>query len=152
MTIGTAPLTPKATWQEIDALVAFLATLGISEVTVTYGWGCKLPADTPTVTLPLVQLAALLQNNIAQGIYTLGENNLYIGARDPVLKITLCHDADLHFDADATLEARLHSDWETRGLRVWPAAKRADRKAQKEKQKSRPETPRRKGRCKIPAA
>lgn len=127
MTIGTAPLTPDVRWQELDALVGFLAALGVTEVAITYGWGCTPFGDERTPTIPLAQLIQLLQNNIAQGIYHLGEDNLFIGASNPAQKITLCHDADIHFDADPNLEARLRGEWEARGHCVWPTTKHNSR-------------------------
>ena len=67
----------------------------------------------------------MLHNNIAQEIYHLGEDNLYIGVSDPALTFTLCHDADIHFEAtDKSLEVRLRNEWEKRGYRVWLKARR----------------------------
>jgi hypothetical protein len=121
MTIGTASLTPEATWSEIDALILFLGSLGVKEVGVTYGWGCNAEEIEQPVSVPLAGLLALLAKNIAQGVYHLGDDNLYIGSDNPVLKITLCQDADIHFEAEEThLEVRVRQEWEGRGHRVWP--------------------------------
>ena len=125
MTIGTAPLTVEATWHELRALAEFLAMLGIEHVTINYGWGCQPVGGDQSVTTPLAQLLEVLQNNIAQGIYHLGDDNLYISTSNPTLKITLCHDADIHFDANPALEARLRAEWQGRGHRVWPSIKRS---------------------------
>lgn len=124
MTIGTEPLTPEATWRELDMLIGFMQSLGIEQVAVTYGWGCRAEGIEQPVAVPLDELVSLLQKSIAQGIYHLGEDNLDIEASDPSLQITLCHEADIHFKAaDQTLEARLRSEWQDRGVRVWPASK-----------------------------
>ena len=124
MTIGTMPLTATATWHEINTLISFMMSLSIVKVTVTYGWGCQASDIEQPVVVPLDALVELLHNNIAQAIYHLGEDNLYIEtfeAADPALKITLCHDADIHVEArDAALEAQLRAAWEGRGIRVWP--------------------------------
>jgi hypothetical protein len=121
MTIGTAPLTTEATWREIDAMIAFLNTLGVSSVEITYGWGCKAAGIEQPVLVPLGELLTFLQIDIAKDIYHLGEDNLYIGVTNPALTFTLCHDADIHFDATASeLETRLRAEWEARGVRVWP--------------------------------
>lgn len=121
MTIGTAPLTTEATWREINAIIQFLNTLGVSSVEVTYGWGCKAAGIEQPVIVPLSELLTFLHIDITKDIYHLGEDNLYIGASNPALTITLCHDADIHFDApDSTMEGRLRREWENRGLRVWP--------------------------------
>jgi hypothetical protein len=128
MTIGTAPLTTEATWREIDAIINFLAALGIEQVAITYGWGCKADGVNQPVIVPLTRLTELLHNNIAQGIYHLGEDNLYIGADQPTLTFTLCHDADIHFEAaDKSLETRLREEWQTRGHLVWQAKSRTNR-------------------------
>lgn len=125
MTIGTAPLTPEATWREIDALVTFLTSLGVTQVTITYGWGCHAEGMEQSTIVPLSELVVFLQQTIAQGIYHLGEDNLYISADDPTLTITLCHDQDIHFEAASkSLEARLRGEWESRGHRVWPKARK----------------------------
>ena len=120
MTIGTAPLTPEATWQEIHALVIFLAEQGIDQVAITYGWGCTAGDVQQPIVVPLAALVGFLHKSIAQGIYHLGEDNLYIESGDPYIKITLCHEADIHFEAANTvLEARQRAAWESRGLRAW---------------------------------
>lgn len=121
MTIGAAPLTAEATWREIDAMIAFLNSVGVSSVEITYGWGCKAAGIEQPVIVPLGELLTFLHIDIAKDIYHLGEDNLYIGASSPALTFTLCHDADIHFDApDSTMESRLRGEWEGRGLRVWP--------------------------------
>jgi hypothetical protein len=120
MTIGTEPLTLEATWREIEALVNFLSSLGVEQVEVTYGWGCKADGIEQPVRVPLAELVIFLHKNIAQEIYHLGEDNLYIVSDNPTLKLTLCHDADIHFEAnDKAIVARLRDEWEARGLRVW---------------------------------
>ena len=124
MTIGTEPLTAEATWVEIKSLVNFLASLGVDHVAITYGWGCHAAGIEQPVSVPLPEVVGFLQKNIAQAIYHLGEDNLYIGAGNPALKIALCHDADIHFEADDKgLEARMRDEWQARGLRVWPVQK-----------------------------
>ena len=100
MTIGTAPLTTEETWREVDALRALLAAQGVMQVAITYGWGCKAQDIAQPLLMPLAELVPLLHNNIAQGIYHLGEANLYIEAQTPPsqdskVKITLCHEADI---------------------------------------------------------
>src|SRR5688572_4046849 len=134
MTIGTAPLTLTAAWQEIDALVAFLAGLDIHQVAITYGWGCNARSIEQPVTVPTTALVEFLHKSIAQGIYHLGEDNLYIEAnfgahaveeRTVTLKIKLCHEADIHFETtDTAIEARLQAEWQNRGLRVWAGKSR----------------------------
>ncbi len=121
MTIGTAPLNPETTWQEINAIVAFLASLEIPSVEITYGWGCKAAGIQQPVLVPLGELVTFLHIDITQDIYHLGEDTLYLGADQSALTFTLCHDADIHFDADdKRLESRMRNEWEGRGLRVWP--------------------------------
>lgn len=120
MTIGTEPLTPEATWREIETLVNFLSSLSVEQVEITYGWGCQADGIEQPVRVPLAELAIFLHKNIAQEIYHLGDDNLYIVSDNPTLKLTLCHDADIHFEAnDKALEARLQGEWEARGHQVW---------------------------------
>lgn len=127
MTIGTQPLTADETWREIDAMITFLRSLAIERVEITYGWGCNAVEIAQPVVVAVDDLPLFLQNNIAQGVYHLGEDNFYItgyitGA-EPSLVFTLCHDADIHFKADnAALEVQLRGEWEARGYRVWPKA------------------------------
>lgn len=131
MTIGTEPLSPQETWQEINALVSFLGDLGIERVMITYGWGCKAEGIEQPITIALGQLVPLLQESIARGIYQLGEDNLHIESSkessgessEPYTKITLCHEGDIHFEAGETVtEARLREQWQNRGRKVWPNA------------------------------
>jgi hypothetical protein len=127
MTIGTEPLSPQETWQEINALVSFLDHLGIERVMITYGWGCKAEGIEQPVTIALDELVLLLQESITQGIYHLGEDNLHIESSQessqPYTKITLCHEGDIHFEAgEADTEARLREQWHNRGHKVWPNA------------------------------
>jgi hypothetical protein len=126
MTIGTEPLTPDLTWREIQAIREFLTSLGIENVNIAFGWGCKADGIEQPVMVRVAELVNYLHNIIAQEIYHLGEDNLYIGAHEPVLTFTLCHDSDIHFEAtDRVLEARGRGEWEGRGVSVWPKVRAA---------------------------
>ena len=117
-TIGTPPLTPAQTWAEVDALAAWCAAQGSTQLVARYGWGCR--ADPLPQQMACADLAAWLGAAMAADRYTLGEDNLHLCAVDGAWELLLCHEGDVHFSsADAAWVAEWRRAWTARGYAVW---------------------------------
>ena len=75
MTCVTGPLTPVQLLEEVPEIVKLLASNGIDNLVVEYGWGCKLdPGELwQDIEVRLPDLPAFIQGSIEKGIYSPGQ-------------------------------------------------------------------------------
>jgi hypothetical protein len=92
-------LDEKDILREVPEIVATLRAAGIVSVTVTFGFGCRRDGEAVEVLLPV--LAAFIDNAVATRVFRPGHADLYVSNRGDTVKITLCHESDVHWVAES---------------------------------------------------
>ncbi|WP_435007910.1 hypothetical protein P12x_005174 [Tundrisphaera lichenicola] len=104
----------------VGRVVELLATVGIPEVLVAYGFGCDCPDELlyQDVMIPSSGLPEFIVEAEAANNYRVGRDNLHVKASDGRAEFLLCHESDIHLvTEDAELFGRLRSTWMADGHR-----------------------------------
>ena len=98
MTCVTGPLTPAQLLDEVPEIVKLLQSSGIENLTVEYGWGCKLETSQlwQDIEVRLQDLVAFILSSIEKGIYSPGCADLVLQDRDRTFECLFCHESDIH--------------------------------------------------------
>ena len=98
----TGHLTPTQLLEEVPEIVKLLASSGIDNLVVEYGWGCKLePGELwQDIEVRLPDLPAFIQGSIEKGIYSPGQADLVLQDRDRTFECLFCHESDIHLVTD----------------------------------------------------
>jgi hypothetical protein len=88
--------------EEVPEIVKLLASSGIDNLVVEYGWGCKLePGELwQDIDVRLPDLPAFIQGSIEKGIYSPGQADLVLQDRDRTFECLFCHESDIHLVTD----------------------------------------------------
>src|SRR5260370_37577976 len=98
MTCVTGPLTPVQLLEEVPEIVKLLASSGIDNLVVEYGWGCKLePGELwQDIEVRLADLPAFIQGSLQKGLYSPGQAHLVLRDRHPTFECLFCHASVSH--------------------------------------------------------
>ncbi|MEI7459889.1 MAG: hypothetical protein WCK15_10815 [Pirellula sp.] len=74
--------------------------LSSPNLTVSYGWGCKLHPDLwyKPMNVGLDLFPYFIEDSETQGIFQIGQSDLLIESPDSRLQVLLCHESDIHID------------------------------------------------------
>lgn len=91
-----------------DVMREFIAALpkvmrdlyGNQNLTVYYGWDCNLQPDLlyEPMGVALDLFPYFIEHSIEQGIFEVGGSDLLIETPESNVKITICHESDIHLD------------------------------------------------------
>ena len=98
----TGPLTSAQLLEEIPEIVRLLASNGVDNVVVEYGWGCKLQTGElwQDISIRLADLVTFIASSIEKGIFLPGQADLLLQDRDQSFECLLCRDSDIHLSTD----------------------------------------------------
>jgi hypothetical protein len=126
MEIRTNILIPAQIEAEIDEFVTFLNTKGINDLTVMYGWACNLNYKELYQKIPLAteKLKQFIVQSIENGVYKIGQCDLFIQTNQDELEFVLCHEADIHFKTtNALLVQEMKSNWQAKDYQWYEVGK-----------------------------
>ncbi|HKW98922.1 MAG TPA: hypothetical protein VJN43_14380 [Bryobacteraceae bacterium] len=98
----TGPLTSAQLLEEIPEIVRLLASNGVDNVVVEYGWGCKLQTGElwQDISMRVADLVTFIASSIEKGIFLPGQADLLLQDRDQSFECLLCRDSDIHLSTD----------------------------------------------------
>lgn len=98
----TGPLTSAQLLEEIPEIVRLLASNGVDNVVVEYGWGCKLQTGElwQDISIRVADLVTFIASSIENGIFLPGQADLLLQDRDQSFECLLCRDSDIHLSTD----------------------------------------------------
>jgi hypothetical protein len=100
--VCTEPLSIDQLRESLSEMTEFLLSVGHNHVSVTYGWGCNLPADQLWLPAQIdtAQLESFVQQSVRNGVFVFGCSDLHIEDPQKTLEFRLCHESDIHFGSD----------------------------------------------------
>ena len=123
--LRTEPIAPERIAALVPEIVQLLRGWGIDNVTVTYGYECKLPEDElwQPKKMRVEEVEAFINKSVAVGIFRFGECDLHIEDLDRTLEFRLCHESDVHFESvNAALVAQVAAHWHREGLTLYTSS------------------------------
>jgi len=118
MEIITQTLTTEQIRNELGYIVDFFRAHGTEELTVRYGWSCNLPMDElwQDIATTAEGLPRLVERSIADGLYPIGDADLFIRDRPGRVEFLLCHESDVHCEStDMEIVEQVKQQWQKRG-------------------------------------
>jgi hypothetical protein len=111
----TKPIDRLSLLAELQFVCEKLATAGFSEVTVSLGWGSKMPIGDmwQDQAVAVGDVAKVVANSEESGISSIGKSDILVGV--PRFRLTLCHDGDVHAEGDSPLVGELNRRWQSLG-------------------------------------
>jgi len=103
----------------VERVGELLRCAGVSEVLVSYGFGCDCPNEQlyQDVPMPLDRLLPFMAEGERLDYYRIGKDNLHVKDGTGRLEILFCHESDVHFiSEDAELVERLKGIWLAAGF------------------------------------
>lgn len=92
--------------------IALFTELGVSEVSVMFGYGCGDELEWTTRQTRTAEVVSVLDDAIRDKNYELGENDVHLFDADRNLRIEFCHESDIHAESeDAELIERIQMRW-----------------------------------------
>jgi hypothetical protein len=92
---------------------------GETSVRVMYGWACNLPIDElwKPRAIQLSALSDFIHNSERDGVFVVGESDLFIFDDQETTYFQLCHERDMHFvTADQRRLESVIESWKRSGL------------------------------------
>lgn len=123
MQIQTSQLEIPQLESEVIWICDFLAEIGLPLFQVMYGWGCNVDEQYglwQNVPVQAGELYAYVHSCRRSGAFELGNADLRIQSPDSDLEFLLCHESDVHFEADNNeLIEAVRTVWIGRGYGGW---------------------------------
>lgn len=116
----TQTLDAQVILEEIPRIVDVLATAGVAEVLVMFGWGCEPESMWNEKTIALDALSDMVVQHQIRGAFQPGLCDLFV--RDPHgrWEVRLCHEADLHVGGMSQIVVNLLAEhWHKRGFKLF---------------------------------
>ena len=109
---------------EVGEVVRAIQTRTKGEVSVMYGFGCTNDQKNQWewISVSTAGLSEFLAVSAQKGIYEQGHADLFVSVPSLAVKVTLCHESDIHIEAAAEAiqfldDFRLR--WLRQGITVW---------------------------------
>ncbi|MEM7343214.1 MAG: hypothetical protein AAF485_03145 [Chloroflexota bacterium] len=102
----------------IQDILIFLNEKRIKSVTTIYGWACNVEIDDLYQDIPIStdNLKQFLIENIENGVYEVGESDLFIENKETDVQFLLCHESDIHFTTkNMQLLQEVRDSWKRKG-------------------------------------
>lgn len=118
MELRTGTLTLTQMQDEVSSIASLLRRTGKHDLLVSYGWACDLDIDElyQDRPLPLSDLSGFIARSEQDGVFTLGEADLYIESADHAVQFVLCHESDVHLTTDdAAMAEEVGTGWAAKG-------------------------------------
>ena len=123
MRISTEALTVPQLELEISLICGFFRERELEDLTVMYGWSCKVEPEEGLwqyVAVSAGELPSYIQASRDRGIFVLGDSDLHIMARQNDVEFVIGHEADLSFFSNnAAIVNEVRSSWISRGIKGW---------------------------------
>jgi hypothetical protein len=119
--VKTRPLTVEELRARIPEIQHLLLGWGHDRVSVTFGYGTKLPMDQLWIPkeIDTSSIGAFVDGAVRKGIFEVGGSDLHIEDRQETLEFRLCHESDIHFEStDQGLVEQVITFWRGRGLGI----------------------------------
>jgi hypothetical protein len=119
MEIVTGQITATQVQGEvIPDIVELLRSLGVDDLLVEYGWGCRIDTNKlwSDMEVKVGDLPSLAKRSIEEGIYVPNQCDLILQDRSRTFTFNLCHESDIHLTTEnPTLIEKASKQWAVRG-------------------------------------
>lgn len=112
----TQSLGPAVLLDELSFFCQVAAAKGTGSAILMFGWDSNLGIDEmwQDISLPLADIVAYVRAAEKVGTITVGKSDIFVKANG--LEITLCHEGDLHIEAEGASAQPFLERWESKGF------------------------------------
>lgn len=112
----TQPVEPSVLFEELSSFCQAAAAKGMEPAILMFGWDSNLPIDKmwQDIPLPLEDIIDYVKAAERAGTITVGKSDIFVKAGG--LTITLCHEGDLHIEAEHASAQPFLERWESKGF------------------------------------
>ena len=112
----TQPVEPAVLLEELSSFCQIAAAKGIGSAVLMFGWDSNLGIDEmwQDIPLPLADIVHYVRAAERAGTITVGKSDIFVKAGG--VEITLCHEGDLHIDAEDAAAQPFLERWESKGF------------------------------------
>lgn len=96
MKINTRILREPEILEIISLVLNIIEKYGIEDVVLQYGFDCKTDLIYQDIKVKVDGLLDIIKVDIANGIFGLGKDDIFI--KSDIFNLHICNDSDLHFD------------------------------------------------------
>ena len=124
MEIITNALSTAQFKHEINEIITFLNAKGIADLTVMYGCACNLEQEKLYQEIPLSteKLKLLITQSIENGVFEIGQCDLFIPSEKDGTEFLLCYEFDIHFKTTNTQWLKeMQLNWQAKGYKWYEA-------------------------------
>lgn len=102
--------------EELSSFCQAAVANGTVSAILMFGWDSNLRIDEmwQDIPLPVENIVDYVRAAEQAGTITVGKSDIFVKADG--LEITLCHEGDLHIEADAAAAQPFLARWESKGL------------------------------------
>ncbi len=112
----THAVEPDVLLEELSSFCQFAASKGTGLAMLMFGCDSNLGVDEmwQDIPLPLADIVDYVRAAEQAGTITVGKSDIFVKANG--LEITLCHEGDLHIEAEAAFAQPFLERWESKGF------------------------------------
>jgi len=112
----TQPVEPAVLLEELSSFCQVAAAKGTGSAILMFGWDSNLGIDEmwQDIPLPLANILDYVRAAEQAGTITVGKSDIFVKADG--LEITLCHEGDLHIEAEDAAAQLFLKRWESKGF------------------------------------
>ncbi len=112
----TQPVEPTVLIEELSSFCHLAAAKGTDSGILMFGWDSNLGIDEmwQDIPLPLADIVDFVRAAEHAGTITVGKSDIFVKANG--LQITLCHEGDLHIEAEDAAAQQFLKRWKSKGF------------------------------------
>jgi hypothetical protein len=112
----TQSVEPAVLLEELASFCQVAAGKGKGSAILMFGWDSNLEIDEmwQDIPLPLADIVAYVRAAEQAGTITVGKSDIFVKTNG--LEITLCHEGDLHIEAEEAAAQPFLERWESKGF------------------------------------
>lgn len=117
----TQPIESSMLLEELSSFCQVSAANGTGPAILMFGWDSNLPIDEmwQDIPLPVEDIVDYVRAAEQAGTITVGKSGIFVKADG--LEITLCHEGDLHIEAEVAAAQPFLARWESKGFMPYEA-------------------------------
>lgn len=120
MGIRTDLLSDVQAWEVVHAMIEFLKSKQITNVTAFYGFSCKTKHTYEPIPIRTDDIETFLLQSTLDKNYIFNQDELLIETVTPKMLFILCHESDVHFESiEKETDEEVADLWKRMGLSVF---------------------------------